>query len=159
MMNIFNAIEVIDIGIEKEEMRRNFYSLVADKFEDKSMKDLFTRLRNWEGEHIKKFTEIRNTVVGSKDVPKVSKDVQEYIRALVSERLYKEVTGDNFERLVKTPLTAIYYSIGFEKDSILLFLELMRYMEPANKDKVQKLIDEEKQHIIFLANLKTNYEV
>ena len=39
MPNVFNAAEIIDMGIEKEKRRRDFYGAVAAKFKEKDLKD------------------------------------------------------------------------------------------------------------------------
>jgi len=46
MPKFFNAVEVIDMGIKKEEKRRDFYGYAAEKFQEKDMKELFTKLRD-----------------------------------------------------------------------------------------------------------------
>ena len=51
-----------------------------------------------------------------------------------------------------------FEGIGFEKDAILFFNELLKYMMPPNKEKVEILIDEEKKHLIYLSELKKKYE-
>jgi rubrerythrin len=56
MANVFNAAEIIDMGIEKEKKRRDFYALVAESFSDEEIKGLFTKLRDWEETHIEKFS-------------------------------------------------------------------------------------------------------
>ena len=152
-MNIFNAIEVVDMGIEKEKKRRDFYGLVAERFEQKDMKSLFTKLRDLEESHIKKFTEIRNSIKESEATDSFPGELLNYIIALVEDRLYKEVSPQEFSKNVTSPLTAIKYGIGFEKDAILFFDVMISYMGTSNKDAVQKLIDEEKQHIVYLAEL------
>ena len=62
MANIFNAAEAVDMGIEKERKRRDFYGYTALKFKEKDMVELFSRLRDWEETHIKKFSGIRATL-------------------------------------------------------------------------------------------------
>ena len=56
MANVFNAAEAIDMGIEKERKRRDFYGYAAQNFKEKDMVELFSHLRDWEDTHIKKFT-------------------------------------------------------------------------------------------------------
>jgi rubrerythrin len=58
-MNIFNAAEVVNLGIEKERKRRDFYGLVAGRFHSEDRKELFIKLKRWEDEHIHRFTEIK----------------------------------------------------------------------------------------------------
>jgi rubrerythrin len=158
MPNVFNAAEVIDLGIAKEKKRRDFYGLVATTFKQKEMKELFTRLRDWEEEHIKKFSAIRDTVEESEVVESYQGELAAYMKALVDDMLYKQVTAAEFSKNVKTPISAIVYGLGFEKDAILFFQELLKYMTPHHQEKVAELIDEEKKHIIYLTELKRKFE-
>jgi rubrerythrin len=157
MANVFNAAEVIDMGIEKERKRRDFYGYVALKFEEKDMKDLFSRLRDWEETHIKKFTEIRNTLEESEATESYPGELITYVKAAVDDILYKQVSAEWFSKNVRAPLTAIQYGIGFERDAILFFNELLKYMASSHREKVQELIDEEKKHLIYLSELKQKY--
>lgn len=158
MPNVFNAAEIIDMGITKEKKRRDFYALVASKFREKEMKDLFARLRDWEDEHIKKFTAIRNTVDESEVVESYQGELGAYMKALVDDMLYKQVGASQFAKNVKKPIDAINYGIGFEKDAILFFHELLRYMTPVHQEKIVELINEEKTHIVYLTQLKRKFE-
>lgn len=47
--------------------------------------------------------------------------------------------------------------MGFEKDAILFFNELLKYMPSYHKEKTEELIGEEKKHLIYLAELKNKY--
>lgn len=158
MSNVFNAAEIIDMGIVKEKKRRDFYGYVADKFKDKDMKELFTKLRDWEDTHIKKFTEIRNSTETYEIQESFQGEFGAYLKFVVDDILYKQVSAQWFAKNVKKPLTAIQYGIGFEKDAILFFGELLRYMMPPHKEKIEELIDEEKKHLIYLSELKKKYE-
>lgn len=157
MANVFSAAEIIDMGIAKEKKRRDFYGYAAKKFKAKDMKDLFSRLRDWEEEHIKKFTAIRDSTETYEAQESYQGELEAYIKFAVDDMLYKQVSAPWFARNVKKPLTAIQYGIGFEKDAILFFSELLRYMMGANKEKVEELISEEKEHLIYLSKLKTKY--
>lgn len=156
--NVFNAAEVIDMGIAKERKRRDFYALAAKKFKEKALQELFTQLAQWEEEHVKKFTEIRNTVEESEVMESYQGEFEAYIKSLVDDLQYKQVTSANFAKFVRNPLAAIRYGMGFERDSILFFGELMRHMTAPHQEKIVELINEEKQHLIYLAKLKLNYE-
>ncbi len=158
MSNIFNIAEVIDLGIEKEKKRRDFYGLVSESFKEPDIKKLFSRLRDWEDEHIKKFAAIRDTVKIDESQESYEGELAEYMKALVDDILYNQVSAKEFSNNVKTPEAAIQYGIGFEKDSILFFTELLKYAEPVHIEKVRILIEEEKKHIIYLAELKKKYD-
>ncbi|KPJ51181.1 hypothetical protein AMJ40_00840 [candidate division TA06 bacterium DG_26] len=153
-MIIFDVGEIIDMGIEKEKKRRDFYALVAQRFPEKEMQDLFTRLRDWEETHIRKFTEIRQGVKESDTAESYPGELESYMNALVDDRLYKEVSPDQFSNHVRDPVEAIKYGLSFEKDAILFFNELLPYVQSPNKEPIQKLINEEKQHIVYLSDLR-----
>ncbi len=158
MKNVFNAAEVIDMGIEKEKKRRDFYGLVATTLKAKEKKKLFFQLKVWEETHVKKFTEIRNSLEESEVAESYQGEFAAYIKAAVDDMLYDQVSPEEFSKNVKSELSAIQYGMGFEKDAILFFNELLRYMAPYHKDKVQELIDEEKKHLVYLSELKRNYK-
>ncbi len=154
MSNLFNAPEIIDMGIEKEKKRRDFYGMVAEKMQDGDTKKLFNDLRDWEGTHIEKFSEIRKGINKMEATDSYPGELTEYMKTLIDEQLYSEVSPDEFSKNVKSPRDAVKYGISFEKDAILFFREMMPFMTPAHNEAVQKLIDEEKKHLIYLTDLK-----
>lgn len=154
-MKIFNAIEIIDMGIEKEKKRRDFYTRVAETFEDERIKELFSRLRDWEEAHINKFTQIRERVNEISPVDSYPGELTNYMQALVDDKLYSEVSSQNFNKKVTTPIEAIQYGLSFEKDAIIFFNELLPFVTSPHKDAIQLLINEEKKHIIYLADLRS----
>ncbi|KPK97599.1 MAG: hypothetical protein AMJ95_08210 [Omnitrophica WOR_2 bacterium SM23_72] len=153
-MNIFHISEVVDLGIEKEKRRRDFYDLVAKSFQEEAPKKLFLRLRDWEATHIKRFTEIKESLGEEKSAESYPGELSAYMRSLVDDKLYNQVEPKEFSQNVKTVLDAIQYGLGFEKDAILFFSELKGYTSDTHKEVIQQLIDEEKQHIIYLLNLR-----
>jgi rubrerythrin len=157
MANVFNAAEVIDMGIAKEKKRRDFYGFVAKKFKNKDMRELFTKLHDWEEMHIKRFAEIRESIEESEIAESYQGEFAAYIKATVDDMLYKQISAEWFAKNVKSPLAAIQYGMGFEKDAILFFGELLRYMNPHHKEKIEELIGEEKKHLIYLSELKKKF--
>lgn len=157
-MNLFNVAEVIDLGIEKEKKRRDFYALAADNFSEKELKDLFSRLKDWEEAHIKKFSEIRNSIDEQETKESYPGELEAYMKVYIDDALYREITPDKFKQKISSPLSAIEYAIGFEKDAILFFNEILPFVSSANKEAIQQLIDEEKKHVVFLVELRKKIE-
>ncbi|MBN1872315.1 MAG: ferritin family protein [Candidatus Omnitrophica bacterium] len=156
-MSVFNAAEVMEMGIEKEKKRRDFYRMVAERFTDDKMKNLFTKLENWEESHIKKFTKIRDSVKQSGATDSYPGEFSAYMDNLITDELYSVVNAGDFSRKVKDPLTAIQIGISFEKDAILFFNEIIGFSEEVFRGKIKELIDEEKMHIVYLSKLKSEY--
>ena len=145
------------MGIEKEKARRDFYALVAEHFENAEMKKLFGQLRDWEAIHVKRFTKIKSSLEPAPRVESYPGEMEAYMRSLVDDRFYREVSPDNFSAHVKTPLNAINYGISFEKDAILFFMEMVKYVQSDNKNTIMELMDEERMHVIYLENLKKKF--
>lgn len=154
MPKIFNAAEIADLGIEKEKKRRDFYALVASSFKDSEMKKLFIRLRDWEEEHIKKFTEIRDDIAESEPVESFPGEFAGYMQSLIDDLLYNKVSPEAFSKNVTTPIVAVDFAIGFEKDAILFFLEMLSFMNSGQRQVLETLINEEKQHVVYLTQLR-----
>lgn len=158
METIFTVTEIVDIGIEKEKARRDFYGKVAEHFEDPDLKNLFLRLRDWETGHVKKFESIKKQLNGIRATESYPCEMQAYMDALVDDKLYKTLTAESFAENIEDPVDAIDYGIGFEKDAILLFMELLSYLNSDQKEIVSTLMEEERQHIVHLIKLKKKYK-
>lgn len=63
---------------------------------------------------------------------------------------------ENVDSLVKNVVVAreaLAVALRFEKDSILIFQEFLKMVDDTGHEVVQKLIDQEKDHIRMLAHL------
>jgi rubrerythrin len=158
MSNIFHVSEVLDMGIEKEKKRRDFYGRVAEHFKEQEMRDLFTKLRDWEEIHVNKFTQIRDKIIEPETADSFPGELQQYMSALVDEKLYRDVAVESFAAKITSALAAIDYGLQFERDAILFFTELWRYVPEYSKKTVEELIDEERKHVVYLTVLRKKYE-
>ena len=140
-MSVFATAEIVDIGIEKEKKRRDFYSQVAEKFAQQDIKELFTKLKDWEETHIQRFSEIRKGIRESASTDSYPGELAAYTNALLDDSLYQQVSPQEFSRNVTSPLVAVRYGIGFEKDAILFFNEFLPYLPDHDRGIIQQLID------------------
>ncbi len=154
MPNIFHISEIVDLGIEKERKRRDFYDLASEFSKEPKLKDLFKQLRDWEEEHIRRFTAIREGLEDSEVQETYPGELSAYMQSLVDEKLYTVVTPQEFKKRVTTGLEAINFGISFEKDAVLFFSELKKYTTSTHQAVIQQLINEEKQHIVYLVTLR-----
>ena len=158
MSNVLKIAEVIDLGIEKEIARRDFYGRVAEAFEDDELKSLFSRLHDWEDAHIKKFRSFRGRLDDVQLTETYPGEMKSYMDTLVSQKLYSEVSADSFSKTVQDPVTAIDTGIQFEKDAILFFMELIPFVQGEDKSVIEELIAEERKHILYLIGLKRKHK-
>jgi rubrerythrin len=147
--------EIVEIGIEKEKKRRDFYAMCAERFKgQRELYELFKKLYEWEVEHVRRFTEIRDGLSKAQYTESYAGETEAYMNALVHGDLYMDLTVATFAEEIKTPIDAIEKGMGFEKDAILFFSGLSSFIDPKNREIIQTLIGEEQQHIIFLFNMK-----
>lgn len=157
MPNILQPADIVDIGIEKEKKRRDFYGLAAEQFKDNAeLAELFGKLRDWEEEHITRFEEIRKSVQGGNYAEEYPGEIEAYMQALVDSELYKDITPEGFASLVKTPGEALDMGIRFEKDAILFFNGLSRFVDERMQEVTKKLVAEEQDHMVYLHKMKTD---
>lgn len=154
-MAVLQPSDIVDIGIEKEIKRRDFYALAADHFAEKAeLAELFGKLRDWEQGHITKFEKIRDDVKGGNYAESYPGEIHEYMAAVVNSDLYENLDAESFALTIKTPEEALDAGIGFEKDAILFFGGLANFVDPKSREVIQELIAEEQQHMLQLFEMK-----
>ena len=154
-MAVLQPSDIVDIGIEKEIKRRDFYALAAEHFSDNAdLAKLFSQLRDWEEGHIKKFQRIREEVKGGNYAESYPGEIHEYMAAVVNSDLYEDLNAESFALTIKTPEAALDAGIGFEKDAILFFGGLANFVDPKAREVIQELILEEQQHMLQLFEMK-----
>ncbi len=158
MASIFNMAEVVDIGIEKEKRRRDFYGAVASSTPEADMKELFARLSDWEEDHVRKFQSIREKIDEEEPVESFQGEEAEYMKALVDDQLYRDVSPEELAARLRTPIAAIEKGIDFEKDAILFFRGLGVFLAPPRKKVIDELVREEQKHLVYLSRLREKYQ-
>jgi len=152
-MSLFKVSEIVDMGIEKEKKRRDFYAEIAAAFKAGEVYELFAKLRDWEEEHVAKFEAIRAKLSETETTGSYPAELADYMDSLIGSKLYRAITPEQISEAVKTPVMALEYGIGFEKDAVLFFMELLPLVPEDSQPVIRELIEEEKQHIVYLYEL------
>lgn len=154
-MEKFSIREIVEQAIQTEKLGNEFYTKMAEKFKDsKEMKKLFEKLAGHEVRHGKSFIELKKKL--KDEEPEGWDEVTFYLKAIVDSEFFlgKDKCLPSLEH-VKTALEAIDFALCFERDTLLYYHTLR---EATNeKEILDKIIQEEKKHIIWLNNLKKSY--
>ena len=154
-MAVFKMAEIMDMGIEKEKKRRDFYYQARDAFPAENLKKLFGDLAKWEEDHVKLFSQIKQELCEEQETYQTYEgELADYIEAYLDSKLYYEVDGERFGQSIKTPEEALFMAMNFEKDAIIFFSELLNFIGDQHKETVKKLIKEEKGHLVYLHNMR-----
>ena len=150
-MNKYNISEIIEMAIRTERLGYQFYTSIAEKFKkDTALVDLFTKLASKEVVHEKTFSELQDLVAKSGPEPVKWEEVSNYMRAFVESQFFLG-KGKSLPSMdhIKTVKDAVHFALGFEKETLLYFMELRKIVK--EKEMVDEIINEEKSHIMWLA--------
>jgi rubrerythrin len=150
-MNIYSINEIMEMAIQTEKLGFQFYTGMAEKFKsDQGLARLFTTLANKEQEHEKIFIAIQDHIDEEGPEPLQWEEVSNYMRAFVESEFFlgKEKALPSMDR-IRTVYDAVKFALGFEKETLLYFLELRSIVK--EKNIIDAVIAEEKSHIRWLA--------
>ena len=153
-MERYSLREVVDQALQTEKLGYQFYTTMIQRFEkEEDMKKLFAFLAKEEVHHEKTFAEM---LAQLKDAEPVNwEDAEQYLRAIVESEFFlgKNKALPSMEH-VKTVEDAVDFAIEFEKQTVLYFHGLKDWVK--EKEIVDRIIDEEKKHIMQLNKFKSD---
>ena len=104
-------------------------------------------------------------IASSTASPELKVDAEEwgqtsaYIQATSDSRFFVgEDKALSLARTVKEPLQAIDIAIGFEKDTLLFFYELLNVTPAKGREAAKAIIEEEKRHVQLLSQRRKSLE-
>lgn len=155
MVNIFSGSEIVEMGIKIEKNGRDFYRELIKFSKNKNAQEVFGLLAREEESHIKTFENMLSTVKKYEPSEAYPGEYFAYIKSLASEYIFtKENKGSEAAKNIKDDLEAIQLGIGFEKDSILFYSEMKKFVLKGEQKIVDRLLEEEKVHLRKLNELK-----
>ncbi|HYA85461.1 MAG TPA: ferritin family protein [Nitrospirota bacterium] len=151
-MGKYSIEEIMEMAIQTEKLGFKFYTTIAEKFKkDDGLVKLFKTLADKEKVHEKTFTDLKVSVEKSGvDVEPVQwEEVSNYMRAFVESEFFlgKSKALPSMDH-IRTVADAVKFAIGFEKETLLYFMELKSIVK--EKDVIDKVINEEKSHVRWL---------
>jgi rubrerythrin len=152
---VFNAEEIYQIGVQIEKNGEAFYIAAASAASDPDAKKLFTELAAWEKGHIKLFSDLKSLLPGSLGADdSLDSDDQKsgYLRALAGGHVF--IANKDPKSLVakcSDAASVLKIAIEFEKDSVVVYTAMKNIVPPKlGKDTIDRLINEEIQHVVML---------
>lgn len=152
----YSGNEIFEIGIQIEKKGYDFYKILESETKNENLKKLFHWLSNQEKRHIKIFQELRQHYLNY-DFDKLYNwdEVSLYFKALIETKVFPDSEeGKNLIDELEDEIGAIQIAISFEKDNILYFQEIRDLVDNEDKKIINELINEEKNHIMKLLDIK-----
>ncbi|MGA1790307.1 MAG: ferritin-like domain-containing protein [bacterium] len=156
----FSASEITQMGVQIEKNGRDFYTVLAKSSKKDEVKDVFQFLAKEEERHIKLFSEILSGFEKYEPSDAYPDEYFAYLKSLSDTYIFtKENTGREIAQSVEDDIEAIDLGIGFEKDSILFYMEMKNMVWKEGKKIVDQLIEEERSHLRKLSEIKMGFEM
>ncbi|MFA5780160.1 MAG: ferritin family protein [Elusimicrobiota bacterium] len=148
-MNIFSVREIIEFAVEIEKNGERFYRYAAGKFSDEKLKSLFLTLADEEVEHRKKFEGFLEKVENSAPPEAFNEEYFQYLKVFADGKIFNKILPE-----IKKPVDAIQFALNAERDSILYYLEAKNFVLSDEKNIIDEIIEQERQHFVKLSHMK-----
>jgi len=155
MVNNFNPQEIVKIAINVEENGKKLYQVLENKAKNEKLKTIFKYLKEQEEIHSKIFQEMLANIGDYIVHEFVLGEFQAYLRAIASEYIFtQELISQKVEKGFGSDIEAVEFGILVEKESILTYSALCECILPGKGVTLNKIISEERKHLISLTILK-----
>lgn len=152
MAEFFKAAEIAEAAVRIEQQGQEFYKNAAEAAKSRDAKDFFLFFAAEEARHEQVFRDLQARM-GDFDLPawSTSEEYSAYLQALIDSHAI--FSPDLKQRLAGAAdeAEAIRLAMGFEKDTILFFMEMRELVPDSEKRFIQQCIDEERSHLRKLA--------
>ena len=155
MAGIFKATDILLAAQEIEARGEVFYNRLVETTADPKLKETFSFLAKEETRHKEIFRKLYEQV-GQVELPAWAEEDEyvEYLNFLLdSHTLFRLGDVDHLRNFMGTSKEAIETAMGFEKDTILFFIEMHEFVPDGDKKYIKACIDEERAHLRLLAKL------
>ena len=156
----FNAGEVFKIALKIEDNGHLFYETAAAKPFPQEIVALFKDLSKEELAHKAIFTALMNKLPAQTTASTVwdpDNELDKYLKMMADEHVFNKDAQAIVDSVnnISSPADAIRMAMGFERDTIVFFLELQSAAEKYDdsKNEIKKLVDEERKHLARLLGM------
>ena len=155
MANLFKPSEILKIALRIEENGREYYLEAKERASTPEMADLFGFLADEEVRHLEVFSKMLSDVGKEKFPESYPGEHDAYIRALAAGHVFTgDAVGKDMVAKAKDEKEILKFALGFEKDSILLYYEMLDLVPASKKEVVEEVIREEKSHVRKLNEIR-----
>jgi rubrerythrin len=154
-MEIFKAGELLKIAVQIEKNGFDFFNKVKNKAKSLASQETFDYLAKQEMGHQKIFEDLLSKSIDYQPSESYPGEYAQYLEALAGENIFTD--DDKIKDIVKnvnSDVEAIQIGIGFEKDSIIFYNDMKKFIPQSDQEIVDKIIEEEKAHLTKLLGIE-----
>lgn len=153
MAEFFKAAEIAEAAIRIEQQGQAFYRSAAESARHPDARDFFLYFAGEEARHEQVFRDLQSRM-GDYDLPAWSDDDEygRYLQALIDSHSIFSPGLQQRLAVAADETEAVRLAMGFEKDTILFFMEMRELVPETEKRFIRQCIDEERSHLRMLAD-------
>ncbi len=156
MANLFSASELINIAIREEVTGGTYYRAIAERAVTDELKEFALETADMEDAHAEKFRKLLAEVGDYKPVgEQYEGEYQDYLAYLLEGRIFPlGADGVALAERQENDLAAVETAAEMEKNTLLLYQELLRFVPQRQQDVLEAIMDEERQHLMMFTRFK-----
>lgn len=154
VLKYLNQDELFKVAMNIESQGMDFYQKAKEDAVIEKAKDIFSFLENEEKRHYEVFKKMDLEIKQIKFRPEeLDEEISIYLRSLVDSGIFENLLPRS-EWKNTTDTQALNIGIQVEKTSILFYSEIKEItLESSSKTALNKIIEEEKSHLIALTTI------
>jgi len=157
MYDLFKGSEIVQFAVEIEKNGEAYYTTLVESLEDEKVKRLFRFLAAEEKKHISDFESILEPLEKYQPHEVHLEEYESYMKSLADSKVFtKDNTGKELARKVKDESEAINMALGFEKESILFFTKMKKFVPESEHKILDSVIEQEREHVKKLSDIKSS---
>ena len=154
MSKKFTVNEVLGIAIEIEKNGEEFYDKYEEYTKNIELKKIFSLLSNEERRHYNYFKDLAKRITGKEKESEYMGDNRQYLKLFAQESVFSEDKIAHFVlKGIENDIGALEFARGIEEDAISFYEVMKKNIPMEDRGMVNKIIDEEKTHLMLVEKL------
>lgn len=158
MPELFSVREMIDVAVQEEQTGATYYRALADKTDSEQFRQFLLQVARMEDEHEQKFRHLL-AELGDYSAPEsYGGEHESYMSYLIEGRIFP--VGEEAEALAGRQASekeAVETAIEMERNTLLFYHEMMRFVRERDRSLLDEIIAEERQHVRDFAEYKEEH--
>jgi rubrerythrin len=159
MENVFSPQDILHVAVQVENKGASLYGVLEGKARVEKVKEVWAYLKKQEQLHAEIFQKMLDNIGDYFIYETGQREYSAYFKAIASEYIITQsLVEGQIERPPSSDREAIDFGIYVEKESILTYSALKDYVQPGRQADIDKVIREEKKHLVELTLMKIMLE-
>lgn len=158
MPELFSVAELINVAIREEQTGATYYRALAEAAESEELHDFALEVAEMEDEHEQKFKDLRERVGDYEPVGDYEDEYTDYMEYMCRGRIFPaDREGQELARQQESEQQAIETAMEMERNTLLFYHELLPFVPEEDRELLDDIIAEERQHVTDFAKYKREH--